>query len=116
MKVKSIIFFMGILLACAHVSATPYIPLQEQCDGFPKLPLTTTENLCVGLLAQKSSGIKFIMPRTGVETKDGKLLVVDMGGWEPNNGKLFLIDYRAKKPTATVLLSDLNMPHKILKG
>lgn len=115
---------LKIIIACAFLSwtliltaqAAPYKPLSEQCDGFPKLPIVTAENFCVGLIAQKSSTSSFVMPRTGVETKDGKLLVVDMGGWAPNKGKVWLVDYRAKNPGAIALLSKLNSPHKILTG
>ena len=96
--------------------AAAYTPLAEQCDGFPKLPIVTAENLCVGLITQKNAANPFLMPRTGVETKDGKLLIADMGGWAPNKGKLWLVDYRAKTPTATALLSGLHAPHKILVG
>lgn len=96
--------------------ASPYMPLAEDCDGFAKVPLGTADNLCVGLLVQKDTNIPFKMPRTAVELPDGKLLVVDMGGWMANKGKLWLVDFRAKIPTAVAVLSDLNMPHKILRA
>ncbi len=107
------------LSACligAQVSASPYTPLSEQCDGYTKLALGTDANLCVGLLVQKGPDIAFKMPRTAVETPEGKLLVVDMGGWAGNKGKLWLINYRSKTPTAVALLSGLNLPHKILRA
>ena len=113
---KAVITSLILCLFGAYVSAAPYIPLSEQCDTYPKVPLGTAANLCVGLLVQKSPDIALKMPRTAVETSEGKLLVVDMGGWVGNKGKLWLIDYRTKTPTAVVLLSDLNLPHKILKG
>lgn len=96
--------------------AKPYISLPEDCDGFPKLPLVTQDKLCVGLLLQKSEKIALRMPRSAVELPNGQLLVVDMGGWDPNLGKLWLIDFRAKVPTAKILLSQLNLPHKIVRG
>ncbi|RYY76729.1 MAG: hypothetical protein EOO52_04285 [Gammaproteobacteria bacterium] len=78
--------FQSLLLICSYffcvsVIAAPYNPLPEQCDGYPKIALGTLDNLCVGLLAQKSNTLPFKMPRTAVETLNGKLLVVDMGGW-----------------------------------
>ena len=112
----SYLFLLGLYLLCVSVIAAPYIPLNEQCDGYPKLPLGTLDNLCVGLLAQKSADLPLKMPRTAVETPDGKLLVVDMVGWVENKGKLLLVDYRKKNPSAIVLLSGLNLPHKILQG
>ena len=111
-----LMFTLSAWLFGACVSAAPYIPLSEQCDGYPKLALGTDANLCVGLLVQKNPDIAFKMPRTAVETSEGKLLVVDMGGWVGNKGKLWLINYRSKTPTAVVLLSDLNLPHKILRA
>ena len=101
---------------CMSATATPYISLAEQCDGYAKLPLGTIDNICVGLLAQRSAELPLKMPRSAIEIPNGKLLVVDMGGWVENKGKLFLVDYRLKNPTATVLLSGLNFPHKILLG
>ena len=107
---------LSACLASAYTSATPYLPLSQQCDGYPHLPLGTADNLCVGLLAQKSATVGFKMPRTAVEMPDGKLLVADMGGWAENKGKLWLVDYRAKNVTAVAVLSNLNFPHKILRG
>ncbi len=115
MNFKLLLTLSACLLG-AHVSASPYIPLSDQCDAYPTLALGTDVNLCVGLLVQKSPDIALKMPRTAVETPEGKLLVVDMGGWVGNKGKLWLINYHSKTPTAVVLLSDLNLPHKILKG
>lgn len=109
------LLFIACLLP-ALVFASPYIPISEDCDGFAKLPLGTADNFCVGLLVQKNNGVEFKMPRTAIELPDGKLLVVDMGGWMANKGKLWLVDFRRKNPTAVAVLSDLNMPHKILRG
>lgn len=109
-------FYLSACLLSACSFAAPYFPLAQQCDGYPQLPLGTAENLCVGLLAQKSAAVGFKMPRTAVELPDGKLLVVDMGGWVENKGKLWLVDYRAKNVTAVAVLSNLNFPHKILRG
>ncbi len=109
---------MLLLLLAFNLSANaaPYTTLTDQCDGYPKLAVGTADNLCLGLLAQKSPTTNFKMPRTAVELPDGKLLVVDMGGWGPKLGKLWLVDFRQKVPTANILLNDLNLPHKILRG
>jgi glucose/arabinose dehydrogenase len=115
---KSTFSFLQFILCFLStlVFASPYLPLAEDCDGFAKLPVGTADNMCVGLLVQKNTNIPFKMPRTAVELPDGKLLVVDMGGWMANKGTLWLVDFRSIKPTAVALLSDLNMPHKILRG
>ncbi len=110
------VFLLNACLFSVYSSAAPYITLAQQCDGYPQLPLGTADNLCVGLLVQKSATVAFKMPRTAVEMPDGKLLVVDMGGWIENKGKLWLVDYRAKNITAIAVLSNLNFPHKILRG
>ncbi|MET0355731.1 MAG: PQQ-dependent sugar dehydrogenase [Cellvibrio sp.] len=115
MNVKLLISMLLSLL-CISATAAPYVPLSEQCDGYPKLPLGTADNLCVGLLAQNSASVPLKMPRTAVETPDRKLLVVDMGGWVENKGKLWLIDYRNKDISATAVFANLNMPHKVLRG
>lgn len=114
MKLQGTLLF--ILALCLGAQATPYTTLAEQCDEFPKLPVGTADNLCLGLLVQKSPAINFKMPRTAVELPDGRLLVVDMGGWGPKLGKLWLVDVRQKIPTGRILLSDLTLPHKILRG
>ena len=115
MRFKSFLL-TSLYFVCVSTTAASYIPLAEECDGYPKLPLGTSDNLCVGLLAQKSADLPLKMPRTAVETKEGKLLVVDMGGWVENKGRLLLVDYRKKNPSTIVLISGLNLPHKILQG
>lgn len=98
------------------VFASPYIPLSEKCDGYPKVPLGTSNDLCLGLLAQRSPELPLQMPRTAVETQAGEMLVVDMGGWVENKGKLWLVNYRSRPIVGKQLMSDLNLPHKILRG
>lgn len=105
-----------LLLLTGRLCAAPYIPLNESCDGLPKLPIGTQDNICIGLLAQRSDTIPLKIPRTAVQTPEGKFLVVDLGAWMPNKGKLWLLDLQGKTPKAHALLSNLNFPHKILRA
>lgn len=64
----------------ATTSAANYQPLQEACDGPPKLPVGTMPGTCLGLVASAGSGTGFIKPRKALEIPGGnRLLVTDMG-------------------------------------
>lgn len=104
------------LILSLPVFAGSYTTTDGQCDGFPRLPVVTQEGTCLGLVASRSTNNPFKMPRTLVQTPDDKLLVVDMGGWAPNKGQLLALDYRNPSAPAKILLSKLNLPHKILQG
>jgi glucose/arabinose dehydrogenase len=115
---------IGYLLCVASVSlmfssmvfAGSYVATTNQCDGFAQLPVVTQAGTCLGLVAQRSTTNPFKMPRTLVQTSDDKLLVVDMGAWAPRKGQLLVLDYRNPQIPAKILLSQLNLPHKILQG
>lgn len=104
------------LLSCSLVNAGSYNTITDKCDGFEQLPVVTETGTCLGLVASRSANIPFKMPRTLVQTPDDKLLVVDMGGWAPNKGQLLALDYLNPNASAKILLSKLNLPHKILQG
>lgn len=63
----------------------------RDCDGFPRLNLSTPEGLCVGLVASSDTpasdgGRGLIFPRDIVFPKaghrfDSEIYVTDMGGW-----------------------------------
>jgi len=110
-SVASLMFMLSSLVMAGSYTATT-----SQCDGFAQLPVVTQAGTCLGLVAQRSATIPFKMPRTLVQTADDKLLVVDMGAWAPRKGQLLLLDYRNPNAPARILLSQLNMPHKILLG
>lgn len=108
---------MSVLLVVSPlVDAGSYIPTVEQCDGFAQLPVVTQAGTCLGLVAARSPKNPFKMPRTLVQTPDDKLLIVDMGAWAPRKGQLLLLDYRNPDVSAKILLSQLNLPHRILQG
>lgn len=104
------------LVFSLNLFASPYLPLSEKCDGYPKLPLGTSNDFCVGLLAQRSAELPIQMPRTAVETQSGEMLVVDMGGWAENKGTLWLVNFRSNPVVGKQLMTGLNLPHKILRG
>jgi glucose/arabinose dehydrogenase len=116
-KIMPMLCVMTTLLVFSSlVDAGSYVPTGAQCDGFPQLPVATQPGTCLGLVATRSAKNPFKMPRTLVQTHDDKLLVVDMGAWVPRKGQLLLLDYRRPDLSAKVLLSQLNLPHKILHG
>ena len=104
------------LMFSSLVNAGSYITTGDQCDGFAQLPVVTQTGTCLGLVASRSAKNPFKMPRTLVQTSDDKLLVVDMGAWAPRKGQLLVLDYRNPGAPAKILLSQLNLPHKILQG
>ncbi|MBK8188598.1 MAG: PQQ-dependent sugar dehydrogenase [Cellvibrio sp.] len=116
MKRIGVFFLITILSGFCKLVAEPYHSLTSQCDGFPQLPLITLNNICVGLVVQKSQNIPLKKPRSLIEIDKGQLLVIDAGSWMPNQGSLLLIDYSGKTPIVRSLLNTLNLPHKILYG
>jgi glucose/arabinose dehydrogenase len=116
MKTIWIIFLIAILSKVCAVLAEPYHSLPTQCDGFPQLPLATPENICVGLVVQKSPDLPIKKPRSLIEIDSNQLLVIDAGSWMPHQGSLLLIDYSGNIPKVKMLLGKLNLPHKILYG
>jgi len=113
---RKLIIVSVLLMFSSQVFAGSYIPGAEKCDGFAQLPVVTQDGTCVGLVATRSPKNPFKMPRTLVQTPDDKLLIVDMGAWAPRKGQLLLLDYRSPDASAKILLSQLNLPHKILQG
>lgn len=100
-------------LSQESVADTMPYAVQGQCDGLPRLPLTTPPGFCVGLVAHG-----FAFPRGIAPLKNGDLLVVDMGSWEKQAGSLWLLQkapggqgYSRKK-----LLAGLDRPHGIALG
>lgn len=116
MKLIGTIILITILSSFCNLLAEPYHSLPSQCDGFPQLPLVTPENICVGLVVQKTKNIPLKKPRSLIEINSNQLLVIDAGSWMPNQGSLLLIDYSDGTPHVKALLKKLNLPHKILYG
>lgn len=87
--------------------------LAGQCDGFPRLRLTTAPGFCVGLLADG-----FSFPRGIVQLKTGDLLLIDMGGWEPSRGSIWLLQKVPDRQhyTRKKVLAGLDRPHGVALG
>lgn len=92
---------------------------RDLCDGFERVSVSTPENLCVGLLASKSDGLK--MPRYAVQSKEGVIYITEMGGWAFNRGTVFALyqSQDAKGASKTILVNlfptkKLTMPNGIL--
>jgi glucose/arabinose dehydrogenase len=114
--VRMLCVMSALLVYSQLVEAGTYAPTSEQCDGFAQLPVVTQIGTCLGLVAARSAKNPWKMPRTLVQTPDDKLLIVDMGAWAARKGQLLLLDYRNPGAPAKILLSQLNLPHKILQG
>jgi glucose/arabinose dehydrogenase len=108
--------FLTFLSCFGSLCADPYLSLPDQCDGFPQVALVTPDNLCVGLVIQKSSNVSLKKPRSLIELGANQLLVIDAGSWVPRQGALLLVDYSNQSQRITSLLNNLNLPHKILHG
>jgi glucose/arabinose dehydrogenase len=115
-KLNGLLITLGVLAISSLSVAGTYQSLTADCDGFPQLPVVSISGTCLGLVAQRDQQPLLKMPRSLLQTTDNKLLIVDMGGWSPGRGQLLMLDYSAPTKTARVLLSQLNLPHKILMG
>ena len=94
----------------------------RDCDGFPRLKLSTPEGLCVGLIASpetpaKDGGKGLVFPRDIVFPKaehryDGEIYISDMGGWGEHKGRVLMLN-RGKIET---VIDGLMLPHAIEYG
>lgn len=131
------IFFMTVLSALFSFSDESRKPNQQvfvskdlgyhvngQCDGYPKVTVSTPKGFCVGLL-YSGKGLKF--PRGILQLASDKILIVDMGGWLPYRGKIHLLEkenaYNWKLKTilkaadlSTDLKKILDRPHFVSYG
>ncbi len=103
---------LGILAlsVAAAAAEAPYVT-EGLCGGLPRIPVTTTPEVCVGLVA---SGFKF--PRGILPLDGGDLLVVDMGGWTPRRGSLWLLKKAGSGYERRRLLDKLDRPHGLALG
>lgn len=97
-----------------------YQTMKNDCSGLPKLPLSSIEGTCVGLIAGPETG--FIKPRKALQVPgENKLFVTDMGGWSDNRGVLWLLEFTSSDGfsgefRATKLATGLSLPHEIKLG
>lgn len=96
-----------------------YDPLDQSCDGFPRVMVETAPGTCLGMVLPRDrainpvTGKSLVMPRTIVQipgTKD--FIITDMGGWRKNNGGLYILRHTpGRHYEVQNLKSGLNMPH-----
>jgi len=104
---RRVVVLAALVLAAGHAAASP----GADCDGLPRLNVTTPPGFCV---AQLADGFKFAR---GIQPlPNGDLLVVDMGGWEPNRGSVWLLKKTGAVYQKTELLKHLDRPNGIVLG
>lgn len=88
----------------------------SSCDGLPKLPITSFNGSCVGLVLDPAKA-NLSMPRKIVQLPDSDdFLLVDMGGWSSGKGKVFRLIRQGNEFILRVLVDKLNSPHDIEIG
>lgn len=114
----SLSVFIGFIISPVSTLAAAGIEynlnrVASLCDGYPQLPISTADGLCVGLYADKALGFK--MPRYAAELSSGLVLVSDMGGWAYNRGTVWALIEKQNKVTAVDLFPNnkLTMPNGI---
>ena len=103
-----------ILAACLSGAFGPAMAATSaQCDGMPRLDVTTPAGFCVAVLAD---GLKF--PRGVLPLTNGDILLTDMAGWAPKQGKLWLLQRKAAGAgyERKLLLDKLDRPNGIVQG
>ncbi len=94
----------------AYAAKTEYLTAGS-CGGLPRVSLSTPPGFCVGLVAK---GFKF--PRGVQALPDGRILVIDMGGWARKRGTLWILEKSGDSYSRTRLLSGLDEPHGVRIG
>ncbi|CAN5254697.1 hypothetical protein BH11PSE11_BH11PSE11_15490 [soil metagenome] len=82
-----------------------------QCDGLPRIPVSSPAGFCLGLVAD---GFKF--PRGILPLPNGDLLLADMGGWVENRGSIWLLKKTAAGFQKIQLFTKLDRPNGLLLG
>lgn len=110
----------GLLCGVAALSAVPaqargYVP-QGDCNGWPRVALTTPPGFCVALVADERDGLR--MPRRLLEVAPGRFWIVDMGSWEPRRGRLLemTLGRAGERPAVRVLAEKLDRPLGLVRG
>ncbi|HEX8436113.1 PQQ-dependent sugar dehydrogenase [Archangium sp.] len=109
-------FSLGLLLAFLPLGAraqTGKYTSAGDCDGLPRIEVSTPRGVCVGVVAD---GFRF--PRTVTSLADGSLIVVDMGGWVPKRGSLWRLspDPATHTYVKRKVLERLDRPHGAAVG
>jgi len=101
-------------IATAGEHGSAYVA-NGKCGPFPRAVVTTPPWACLGIVAGPDDGL--IMPRNVLEVAPGRLLLIDMGGWEPGIGRLIEVRIGADgSRKVTTLLKGLDRPHGLALG
>lgn len=86
-----------------------------RCGDYPRLPVSTPDGLCVGLVAGPEHGLK--MPRSIVVIAPGRFLVADMGSWGHKAGRILALTLLAAGDVRVeTLFERLDVPHGLVVG
>jgi len=123
------LWFAILLAACSILPAailpaqgrTSYVPAGQTCDGWPRAPIAMAPGYCAGIVVAPPADFAartLRMPRVLLPLPGGKdFLVTDVGRWDNTGGKIFRLTAERGKPVIlTPVLTDLYMPHNIMRG
>jgi len=102
------VLLLAPLWVCAAPSEKVYATAGD-CDGFPAVALTTTDGLCVGLVAEGLGHAR------GVAAIGDDVFVVDMVAWESRKGRLLKLS-KGGRHAPEVVLHDLYQPNAVVRG
>jgi len=102
------------LAASAGEYGSDYVA-QGKCGPFPRAVVATPAWACLGIVAGPADGL--IMPRNVLEISPGRLLLIDMGGWDNGAGRLIEVSLDASGGhKLKTLLTGLDRPHGLALG
>ena len=107
MRPPFLVAFMLAMLLAAPAVAAPSYKTDGDCDGFPRIEVTTAPGLCVGLVAQDLGFAR------GVAVIGDDVYVADMGGWRKGHGRLLRLAKRGRA-APEALLDKLDEPNALL--
>jgi glucose/arabinose dehydrogenase len=81
------------------------------CDGLPRLQVTTAPGFCLGLVAE---GLK--SPRGLALLPNGDIVVADMGAWQTKRGRIWLLRRAPHGYAKTILFDGLDRPNSAALG
>ena len=90
--------------------------VQGDCDGWPATTVGMAPGYCLGLIWQRTAADGPRMPRALFELDSGDWLVADLGSWDAGRGAIWRLSVVDGQPVWTRLLTELSMPHTIVRG
>lgn len=77
-----------------------------RCSGFPQVMVSSTDKTCLGLVADKTNGLR--MPRYAVQASDGTIYISDMGSWGIGTGTIWALQIPlSAQPTDKITMTNL---------